>query len=67
MEEIIEATMGELIRTFTEWDRRYRENPEQFVSEAVLLLKETPESYGDLAGPYFVSVLNDIQGVGHVG
>lgn len=40
------VTVDELKSAFTEWDRRYREDPQQFESEAYRLLKETPETYG---------------------
>lgn len=45
---------------FTEWDRRYREEPERFMSEAVHLLKETPETYGQAAAPYFMAILREV-------
>lgn len=44
-------------RAFSEWDRRYREEPERFQSEAVHLLRETPKTYGDSAAPYFMMIL----------
>ena len=47
-------------KAFTEWDRRYREEPERFVSEAQRLLKEPPETYGDEAAPYFMALLDEI-------
>lgn len=45
---------------FTEWDRRYREEPERFWSEAEHLLKQTPETYGQAAAPYFIAILREI-------
>lgn len=48
---------------FTEWDRRYREEPERFQSEAEHLLKETPETYGEAAAPYFIQILEEIDGL----
>lgn len=57
----VTATPEEINQAFTEWDRRYRENPEEFTSEAVHLLKETPETYGDSATPYFIKILKEIQ------
>lgn len=47
-------------RAFTEWDRRYREEPERFMSEAQHLLKETPETYGEACAPYFIKLLEEI-------
>ena len=45
------ATKTEIARAFTEWERRYREDPEGFQSEAVKLLRETPKSYGEACTP----------------
>jgi hypothetical protein len=45
-------------RAFTEWDRRYREEPERFEAEAVRLLKGTPETYGQAAAPYFAAIID---------
>jgi len=50
----MKVTMDEMEAAFTEWDRRYREEPDRFMSEASHLLKETPESYGEACAPYFV-------------
>lgn len=52
-----EVTQEELAAAFTEWDRRYREEPERFESEAVRLLKGTPESYGDACAPYLLAII----------
>lgn len=59
---IVEMTDQEIEQAFTEWDRRYREEPERFVSEAVHLLKGTPESYGASATPYFLKILDEVRG-----
>jgi hypothetical protein len=42
---------------FAEWERRYREEPERFMSECQKLMKQTPSSYGVLAAEYFVHIL----------
>lgn len=55
------ATNAQIAAAFTEWDRRYREEPERFQSEAARLLKETPESYGMAAMPYFLEILAEVQ------
>lgn len=55
------ATIEQMAEAFTEWDRRYRENPEQFQSEAEHLLKDTPETYGQACAPYFLKILSEIQ------
>jgi len=56
------ATPEQIAAAFTEWDRRYREHPEEFENEAVRLLKGTPETYGEAAAPYFLSILDEIKG-----
>jgi hypothetical protein len=48
---------------FTEWDRRYREEPERFMSEATHLLKKTPETYGAACAPYFMKILKELKDV----
>ena len=53
----ITATEGDLIAAFTEWDRRYREEPERYMSEAEHLLRETPETYGEACAPYLIALL----------
>jgi hypothetical protein len=47
-------------KAFTEWERRYREDPERFQSEATKLLKETPKSYGAACAPYFLKIVAEI-------
>ena len=54
---IRQVTTEQLSAAFTEWDRRYREEPERFESEAVHLLKSDPETYGEACGPYFEQIL----------
>lgn len=55
-------TLSEIARTFTEWERRYRENPEKYKSEAEKLLKDTPKTYGEACGPYFLKLKREICG-----
>lgn len=52
-----EVTEETLAAAFTEWERRYREEPERFMSEATKLLKQTPESYGEACAPYLLMIL----------
>ncbi len=59
MEPTVEATLPELAAAFTEWERRYREEPERFQSEATKLLRETPESYGEACAPYLAAILTE--------
>lgn len=58
MDEMITASKAELAAAFTEWERRYREEPDRFMSEAAKLLKETPETYGEAAAPYLIALLD---------
>lgn len=57
---ITTTTTDELAAAFTEWDRRYREEPERFESEAVHLLKGTAETYGEACAPYLLSILAEL-------
>jgi hypothetical protein len=45
--------------TFTEWERRYREESEQFWSEAQQL-REAPETYGEVAARYFAKLYAEL-------
>jgi hypothetical protein len=45
-----------LAKLFSEWDRRYREEPESFMNEVRHLLDETPESYGKAAAAYLIEL-----------
>lgn len=51
------VTEATLAAAFTEWDRRYREEPERFHSEATHLLRYTPETYGEACAPYLLALL----------
>jgi hypothetical protein len=55
----IKCTEEELAAAFTEWERRYREEPERFMSEATKLLRETPESYGEACAPYLIAIIEE--------
>lgn len=63
-EERLTCSVSELAAAFTEWDRRYREEPERFMSEATHLLRETPETYGDACAPYLLSILEQLRDAG---
>jgi hypothetical protein len=54
---VIETTQAALAAAFTEWDRRWREEPERFLSESEHLA-EDPETYGDECAPYLIALLN---------
>jgi hypothetical protein len=51
------VTQSELADAFTEWERRYREEPERFQSEAEKLLKSTPRTYGEACAPYLLAII----------
>ena len=55
----ITVTQNQLADAFTEWDRRYREEPERFMSEAQHLLKETPYQYGQACAPYLIKIIRE--------
>jgi hypothetical protein len=46
----IEVTKADLETAFTEWDRRYWEDPHQFMSNVEHLLGTTAETYGETYG-----------------
>jgi len=52
------VTESDLAAAFTEWDRRYREEPERFEREAERLLRGTPETYGEACAPYLLALLD---------
>ena len=52
----IHASEAELAAAFTEWERRYREEPERFASESEKLAG-SPESYGEACAPYLIALL----------
>ncbi len=57
-------TEHDLAQAFTEWDRRYREEPERFQCEAERLLRGTPETYGEACAPYLLNILHgDVEDV----
>jgi len=55
MEEYVKVTQTELAAAFTEWDRRYKENPEKFTNS-------TAKTYGEECAIYLLSILKE-QGV----
>jgi len=61
---IRDVSLLELEKVFTEWVRRYREEPELFMSEAEHLLKETPETCGEACAPYFMKLINEVKARG---
>lgn len=57
----ITANIETIQAIFTEWDRRYRNDPNGFMSEVEHLLRETPDSYGKACAAYFSVLLNAIR------
>ena len=55
----VDVSHDQIAAAFTEWDRRFREDPDQFISEAKRLLTETPETYGEACAPYFIEILSN--------
>lgn len=56
-----DATEAQIARAFAEWERRYRDNPDHFLSEAAKLQKETPQAYGDAAAGFFLLLLERVR------
>lgn len=52
----IETNTEEMERVFTEWDRRYREDPDSFMNDVEHLLGHTPETYGEACAAYFAAL-----------
>lgn len=48
-----QVTRDLFARTFTEWDRRYREDPAAFDTAA------TGQTYGERSADYFITLLNE--------
>lgn len=57
---MVEITGVQLAKAFTEWDRRYREEPSRFATEA-LLHAGTAEEYGGRAARYLLAILAEAQ------
>ena len=49
-------------RAFEEWDRRYRENPQAFLTDVEHLLGHTPQLYGDACAAYFLALIAELGG-----
>ncbi|HZW25183.1 MAG TPA: hypothetical protein VFF26_06855 [Gallionella sp.] len=63
MSNAINVSQDELAEAFTEWDRRYREEPERFMNETRRLLTETPETYGAACAPYLMKIIEEQRAV----
>lgn len=54
------VTQDSLAAAFTEWDRRFREDPDAFELAVARILKGvTPETYGESCAPYLIAILDE--------
>jgi hypothetical protein len=44
---------------FAEWERRYREEPDRFMSDFQRYTQLTPETYGDQCAAFFAGLLDE--------
>ena len=61
------VTKKQLENALTEWDRLWRENPEEFERIEVSLLQGTPETYGAGAVEFLLYILNEQKKSDNVG
>ena len=61
---MITTNIEELAAAFTEWERQYREDPEEFMSRQDTANQST-KTYGEACAPYFVKLLREIQNRPH--
>ena len=59
MNNEIKTTEIKLADAFEEWDRRYRNNPDDFINEATRLLNDTPFQYGKSCSAYLIKILSE--------
>ena len=57
----VTMSLREMAVAFTEWERRYREDPDRFTSETKKLLTKTPETCGDSCASYFMKLIMDVK------
>jgi hypothetical protein len=55
---MLTVTKDQLAAAFTEWERRYREEPERFESESQRLAGSL-ESYGEACAAYISQILEE--------
>lgn len=53
-------SVTQLAAAFELWDKRYRENPEEYVDIATYLLYSDPQTYGEEAANYFYSLVQEL-------
>ncbi len=47
-------------KAFEEWERRYREAPETFMSDVARFTTHTPTTLAELQAAYFLGLLNEL-------
>ncbi|MCO4819809.1 MAG: hypothetical protein KC517_09305 [Bacteroidetes bacterium] len=57
----IKIEYNEIVKVFTEWDRRYRANPDDFYNSVQHLLQNTPDTYGAGAAVCFTEILKEVR------
>jgi hypothetical protein len=55
------ATKDELAVLFTEWERRYREEPARFMSDVERFTQWMPTTYGELCAAYLLLLVEELQ------
>ncbi len=60
MKALVRATPEQIAAAFTEWERRWREDPDAFMADSEKLA-DSAESYGEACTPYFIQILKEIQ------
>lgn len=60
MAELYHVSEQELAEAIAEWDRRWREEPDRFLSETEHLATETKE-YGEMCAAYLVFMLGEMK------
>lgn len=59
-EQLVTTSVQSICAAFQEWDRRFREDPDDFENFATHLLQGDCVTYGEEAGAYFLNVLEDV-------
>jgi len=57
-------TKESVAKVLTEWDRRWRESPNDFLNIAEHLLFSDPKTYGEEAAPYFLKLHEEMNDSG---
>lgn len=57
-------TKESIAAVLTEWDRRWREAPGEFLNIAEHLLFSNPATYGEESAPYFISLHEEMNNSG---